>query len=161
MFRLVVLESTRLIFSFFFFFFNDTAPTEIYPLSLHDALPIFHRGNPLTMPLRLPAMVAAALAALRSEEHTSELQSHDNLVCRLLLEKKTYPKRDTTDAPYTPTNQPHYSTQGACVADPTTPAVDVQKLLSRSRGAMPAFFFLRERAPPGLSPFPPPRPFPS
>src|SRR5260221_10812643 len=67
-----------------FFFFNDTATTEIYTLSLHDALPIFedagwpheraHRG------MRAPHR--------RSEEHTSELQSHSDLVCRLLLEKK-------------------------------------------------------------------------
>src|SRR5258706_1644710 len=69
----------------FLFFFNDTATTEIYTLSLHDALPISavsvhpgaviggHRGD---------------LAPHRSEEHTSELQSLTNLVCRLLLEKK-------------------------------------------------------------------------
>src|SRR5476651_2887342 len=68
---------------FFFFFFNDTATTEIYTLSLHDALPIstlspFPRrwGVPLTFPRS------------RSEEHTSELQSRQYLVCRLLLEKK-------------------------------------------------------------------------
>src|SRR2546422_8203534 len=73
-----------------FFFFNDTATTEIYTLSLHDALPIYqrrqtesrlgqrqerHRGR------RVPA-------AQRSEEHTSELQSRLHLVCRVLLEKK-------------------------------------------------------------------------
>src|SRR5256885_9232780 len=74
--------------TFFFFFFNDTATTEIYTLSLHDALPICldalavglaaHRGDH-----------AAALGRIgRSEEHTSELQSPCNLVCRLLLEKK-------------------------------------------------------------------------
>src|SRR5689334_24140555 len=79
----------------FFFFFNDTATTEIYTLSLHDALPIClrpgaHAGGtcdegprPLTSPrttLRNPWG--------RSEEHTSELQSQFHLVCRLLLEKK-------------------------------------------------------------------------
>src|SRR2546427_11532232 len=94
---------------FFFFFFNDTATTEIYTLSLHDALPIYfargslgqdsqllvvrrhggadHRGRgrdgrdrrPLPRPLH---------GRQRSEEHTSELQSQSNLVCRLLLEKK-------------------------------------------------------------------------
>src|SRR5437868_10054109 len=80
---------------FLFFFFNDTAPTEIYTLSLHDALPIFGAGA-----------VGAAVAGeageegldigvgtevaieSRSEEHTSELQSRFDLVCRLLLEKK-------------------------------------------------------------------------
>src|SRR5574337_2095467 len=69
---------------FFFFFFNDTATTEIYTLSLHDALPIYHR------PVRRPrgAVVAGDIQRPRSEEHTSELQSPLNLVCRLLLEKK-------------------------------------------------------------------------
>src|SRR5450432_4273969 len=73
--------------SFFaFFFFNDTATTEIYTLSLHDALPIF---------LGMDAGIAGVGAELdaqadrrRSEEHTSELQSRSDLVCRLLLEKK-------------------------------------------------------------------------
>src|SRR2546427_1334120 len=74
-----------------FFFFNDTATTEIYTLSLHDALPISFAGTvwlscwnisvcrptPFKVPLKR-----------RSEEHTSELQSQSNLVCRLLLEKK-------------------------------------------------------------------------
>src|SRR5262249_60988365 len=74
-------------FSFPFFSFNDTAPTEIYTLSLHDALPIFIRSV-LCRP-RDPEMVAGDhLWVTRSEEHTSELQSLTNLVCRLLLEKK-------------------------------------------------------------------------
>src|SRR5215211_9551946 len=81
-------------FFFFFFFFNDTATTEIYTLSLHDALPIlascgtWSRGG-LVAPAR-PASgaVAGGPAQPRSEEHTSELQSHSDLVCRLLLEKK-------------------------------------------------------------------------
>src|SRR2546430_17663297 len=71
----------------FFFFFNDTATTEIYTLSLHDALPILSR--PCSEAPR-PTCQAhwAGWAAERSEEHTSELQSQSNLVCRLLLEKK-------------------------------------------------------------------------
>src|SRR5947208_4322402 len=70
------------------FFFNDTATTEIYTLSLHDALPIFliEIGGS-TNANRLEVM-AHRLAPVRSEEHTSELQSPDHLVCRLLLEKK-------------------------------------------------------------------------
>src|SRR5256885_16159634 len=81
-----------------FFFFNDTATTEIYTLSLHDALPISHHEE---RPVRLLRDVLGlerlgearpAGAGLefvdRSEEHTSELQSPCNLVCRLLLEKK-------------------------------------------------------------------------
>src|SRR5438477_8039241 len=89
-----------------FFFFNDTATTEIYTLSLHDALPIFRphgvpdrRGAELhharpggPAHARDVALLLDRTAGLRplrrSEEHTSELQSHVNLVCRLLLEKK-------------------------------------------------------------------------
>src|SRR2546430_3476710 len=84
----------------FFFFFNDTATTEIYTLSLHDALPISVSVPLAALPLAALPLAAAALAALatpksitRSEEHTSELQSQSNLVCRLLLEKK---KRNET-----------------------------------------------------------------
>src|SRR5260370_42553128 len=75
---------------FLFFFFNDTATTEIYTLSLHDALPICLSGTVITLSyLWLPYMIIPIYAGLeRSEEHTSELQSHLNLVCRLLLEKK-------------------------------------------------------------------------
>src|SRR2546426_8265077 len=73
---------------FFFFFFNDTATTEIYTLSLHDALPISSTpGSGWPYGLRGPTEITAT-AGPRSEEHTSELQSPCNLVCRLLLEKK-------------------------------------------------------------------------
>src|SRR5258706_11828531 len=100
--------------SFLFFFFNDTATTEIYTLSLHDALPIsaieLGRKNGSrrltnasslrhdTEPLRLDAQrrVELAAEAMRSEEHTSELQSLTNLVCRLLLEKKKKNKSTST-----------------------------------------------------------------
>src|SRR5436309_11242266 len=75
-----------------FFFFNDTAPTEIYTLSLHDALPISLMVRAALTPTRrigqAPWRLAAYVPAARSEEHTSELQSRENLVCRLLLEKK-------------------------------------------------------------------------
>src|SRR2546430_8753708 len=75
----------------FFFFFNDTATTEIYTLSLHDALPIFYVAksrNHLRI-WKAPFQVnGEAQQRDRSEEHTSELQSQSNLVCRLLLEKK-------------------------------------------------------------------------
>src|SRR5258708_39180516 len=91
--------------SFIFFFFNDTATTEIYTLSLHDALPIF-QVSALALPVadgvidkrefRYVAKIVDGKnrlkhrlqSAVRSEEHTSELQSPDHLVCRLLLEKK-------------------------------------------------------------------------
>src|SRR3712207_7637226 len=97
----------------FFFFFNDTATTEIYTLSLHDALPIYAGRPPRPVPgppdddLPRPRRGAGLLGAAprrrpvgrrplgggvpgarRSEEHTSELQSRQYLVCRLLLEKK-------------------------------------------------------------------------
>src|SRR2546427_8446074 len=90
-----------------FFFFNDTATTEIYTLSLHDALPISHpgahrrgaisRGHPSREhparhtqgePTARRQVPGGAGQLHRSEEHTSELQSQSNLVCRLLLEKK-------------------------------------------------------------------------
>src|SRR5256885_7029844 len=84
----MLLSLSRSPLFFFFFFFNDTATTEIYTLSLHDALPILGFA-----PLEgMEAMLATAAAPRplpdRSEEHTSELQSPCNLVCRLLLEKK-------------------------------------------------------------------------
>src|SRR5260370_33273961 len=81
-----------------FFFFNDTATTEIYTLSLHDALPISRillagdaerrqaQGLELLAIKRMD--IPGEQLETRSEEHTSELQSHLNLVCRLLLEKK-------------------------------------------------------------------------
>src|SRR3712207_6919064 len=85
----------------FIFFFNDTATTEIYTLSLHDALPIFGAefilmqavtGLRVDGPDRVLTLsdgtVVRASAVVRSEEHTSELQSRQYLVCRLLLEKK-------------------------------------------------------------------------
>src|SRR2546429_6589568 len=76
----------------FFFFFNDTATTEIYTLSLHDALPIWPPWS-ATMPCAMarprPVPCPGGLVVKnRSEEHTSELQSRLHLVCRLLLEKK-------------------------------------------------------------------------
>src|SRR5258708_9282370 len=79
---------------FFFFFFNDTATTEIYTLSLHDALPISdaHRRRGFVEVHRQAREgihgVPDPARVRRSEEHTSELQSPDHLVCRLLLEKK-------------------------------------------------------------------------
>src|SRR2546430_8825863 len=78
---------------FMFFFFNDTATTEIYTLSLHDALPIYQPARDrVETEVALDAGDRAGgrriRAAERLEEHTSELQSQSNLVCRLLLEKK-------------------------------------------------------------------------
>src|SRR2546422_11549364 len=77
-----------------FFFFNDTATTEIYTLSLHDALPIL-KADPRQLVAKYfdACLYYASVEVLRSEEHTSELQSRLHLVCRLLLEKK---KKKTT-----------------------------------------------------------------
>src|SRR5215510_16372599 len=73
----------------FFFFFNDTATTEIYTLSLHDALPIAqHLGRHPSVAVEGEFHVVRGHDVARSEEHTSELQSRGHLVCRLLLEKK-------------------------------------------------------------------------
>src|SRR5205085_11588985 len=88
-----------LLFFFFFFFFNDTATTEIYTLSLHDALPILTASlNATKSSTRTFARDHCGgcrrnRAQKRSEEHTSELQSQSNLVCRLLLEKKKKKKK--------------------------------------------------------------------
>src|SRR5688572_33036713 len=83
-----------------FFFFNYTAPTDIYTLSLHDALPISFtpQKHEITAEVRLNRLddedrtdlwrQPLGAGSRRSEEHTSELQSQSNLVCRLLLEKK-------------------------------------------------------------------------
>src|SRR3712207_6889663 len=100
---LLVLVYTVVVF-LFVFFFNDTATTEIYTLSLHDALPILPASATIWAPPQIDRMTvwspgrsrsqfstaaSSALArGMRSEEHTSELQSRQYLVCRLLLEKK-------------------------------------------------------------------------
>src|SRR5437773_9979924 len=88
--------SISLLLFFLFFFFNHPAPTEIYTLSLHDALPIYSGLTYVRFLFLLAIVMAPVLtrilefvpSQLRSEEHTSELQSHHDLVCRLLLEKK-------------------------------------------------------------------------
>src|SRR5579885_2872467 len=71
-----------------FFFFNDTATTEIYTLSLHDALPISRSTAVAGSPVGPKFGMYSPYRINRSEEHTSELQSRFDLVCRLLLEKK-------------------------------------------------------------------------
>src|SRR5205814_8595294 len=85
-------------FFFFFFFFTDPAPTEIYTLSLHDALPIcFFVTRPLPDQFGRFEPIHPRHVDIeqdRSEEHTSELQSLRHLVCRLLLEKKKKKKKN-------------------------------------------------------------------
>src|SRR3989442_16019329 len=85
---------TLLLVTKFFFFFNDTATTEIYTLSLHDALPIcidllqLRAKSFAEEKIQEIAERVVPITEARSEEHTSELQSRPHLVCRLLLEKK-------------------------------------------------------------------------
>src|SRR5256885_12108274 len=97
----------------FFFFFNDTATTEIYTLSLHDALPIsddlrgaarresfaprFVDDRLVLAAVRAQELGEVAESPVRSEEHTSELQSPCNLVCRLLLEKKKHQEEQSSE----------------------------------------------------------------
>src|SRR6202453_3110299 len=124
------------------FFFNDTATTEIYTLSLHDALPIsaFDRCRERWFSRTLSRQPGPD-RCLRSEEHTSELQSPIHLVCRLLLDKKTMPTPPTRSA---------------------SPTVS-----SRKRSSLPMIlptcrlncFFLSAGAPAKSLLFPSPRPF--
>src|SRR3712207_8909029 len=100
----------------FVFFFNDTATTEIYTLSLHDALPIWSgqasssnraatrrwTGSPSRLRSRTPRAPTRRSRRSRSEEHTSELQSRQYLVCRLLLEKKKKRENKTSGEHETP-----------------------------------------------------------
>src|SRR2546428_5881594 len=90
---------------FIFFFFNDTATTEIYTLSLHDALPIWMESGEtvdeaLCREVREETGLEVnieRLVGVRSEEHTSELQSRSDIVCRLLLEKKKKTKATSSN----------------------------------------------------------------
>src|SRR6266540_3100737 len=122
----------------YFFFFKDTATTEIYTLSLHDALPIYpwpqRRGRP-----GRPRSRQAACARDRSEEHTSELQSHHDLVCRLLLEKKKQPPtikriRQTKSREETPEASPYRSAPTPRHRAGNSPA-------RRHRASLRSFFF--------------------
>src|ERR1019366_2424540 len=141
-------------FLFFFFFFNDTATTEIYTLSLHDALPILNRVLRRHDPEKNRPMKANQS---RSEEHTSELQSLTNLVCRLLLEKKKNKQIDEARR-----RQPRHARHGAYTAAnvTTVPGLACSSWFS---GCAPLpcfflffFFFLIIRRPPNSPLFPSP-----
>src|SRR2546430_6839373 len=102
----------------FFFFFNDTATTEIYTLSLHDALPILARWRcSERSTLRMCVLSPCRASRPRSEEHTSELQSQSNLVCRLLLEKKKNSRRPSS----TPCRGPKSPPSGPILLPATPP----------------------------------------
>src|SRR5438045_5585298 len=90
------------------FFFDDTAPTEIYTLSLHDALPISSREKVPPGRRMSVSSIVNSRAVRRSEEHTSELQSLRHLVCRLLLEKKKQnPSANNTIVTYSASESEH------------------------------------------------------
>src|SRR4029077_13117284 len=128
-------------FILFFFVFNDTASTEIYTRSLHDALPIYDAG-------RSSARVGSSIWKVepspkvdRSEEHTSELQSHLNLVCRLLLEKEKCPQEKMIES--------------ICYRLAST-AITNNPQWQRELTASPNFFFLKIGPPPNSQLFPHP-----
>src|ERR1039457_6475425 len=141
----------RHILFLWFFFFNDTATTEIYTLSLHDALPI-SKGN--TAGYFDALLRGEKWRGYRSEEHTSELQSPCNLVCRLLLEKKKKMTGALSLVPRAP--QPHGHHQrlrsAACQA-----ASSIGCWTCPGAGISITFvtvFFLNDAAPPEFSPLP-------
>src|SRR2546430_10310162 len=106
----------------FVFFFNDTATTEIYTLSLHDALPISQQDTETSAKktFSLWRFLRRLVMWIRSEEHTSELQSQSNLLCRLLLEKKKSTVRHSylasTDTSVTPGPARPPNTSSACTS---------------------------------------------
>src|SRR5476651_2897871 len=99
-------ETRHRMFVGLFFFFNDTATTEIYTLSLHDALPIFRHQRARDVQ-RVRKTRAGRADVERSEEHTSELQSRQYLVCRHLLEKKNTNEKSRTARPKQKIRKPH------------------------------------------------------
>src|ERR1022692_1754958 len=140
------------LFFCFFFFFNDTATTEIYTLSLHDALPI--SPTLVYWPAAVFLFQSLKLLTVRSEEHTSELQSPCNLVCRLLLEKKKYlvrtknrvrPSRPPISVALVPSSLAS-STNARCSGAPAA--------CPGAPGSSGVFFFLMIRRPPRPPPLP-------
>src|SRR6202142_2120176 len=141
--------SVSCVASFRFFFFNDTATTEIYTLSLHDALPIYRPDDrACRSAVNNPASPCSAPGD-RSEEHTSELQSPTNLVCRLLLEKKRHLL--TGGRTSVAIRGPQHSREHHVRAAPSGPGSH-----DPSRSAV----FLNKTGPPQTNPFSPPDPFP-
>src|SRR6266576_61365 len=108
-----------------FFFFNDTATPEIYPLSLHDALPILIAPGGIVDAGLVEASPPEGLS--RSEEHTSELQSRRDLVCRLLLEKKKHSACRPVSLP-----QKRLGRHGVCARPAATHLAETAKIPSCS-----------------------------
>src|SRR5471032_2574400 len=133
--------------SFLFFFFNDTATTEIYTLSLHDALPIFADDSD-TPTARHGLRAEPDDRPRRSEEHTSELQSHHELVCRLLLEKK---KQEELTRAHQDQVQPSTVIP---LCQPENQAQAKRQKCGCQAGKQRDFFFLIIRRPPRSTLFP-------
>src|SRR6201987_4764903 len=144
------MQSPRLLF----FFFNDTATTEIYTLSLHDALPICRACRPRRSGAADPAIALRADGLSRSEEHTSELQSRSDIVCRLLLEKK---RLNVDEEDESPLDEQDASKRSFHTLPPTSP----RKIPSLPRENTRPFplFFLMIRQPPRSPFFPATAPF--
>src|SRR6266704_3298457 len=136
--------------TYFFFFFNDTATTEIYTLSLHDALPI-----PSPSPSKETSWSRLGSprrrGGLRSEEHTSELQSRFDLVCRLLLEKKNKSFEEFLMNKVKPTNRGNFSGNNMGFADVFGYFVNVTPSASMPPAIDCCFFFFFVMRPPPIS----------
>src|SRR4029434_5309096 len=140
-----------------FFFFNDTATTEIYTLSLHDALPIYKHTHMLTHTHKHTQTHTHVM--IRSEEHTSELQSHLNLVCRLLLDKKRSRTRDRRPHGWrgaTPLARRHLDARAPCRLGI---ALSAHRSLSGASDHRACAFLLMMRRPPRPTLFPTRTPF--
>src|SRR6202022_1727984 len=143
----------------FLFFFNDTATTEIYTLSLHDALPIRGTSREARRPSPISRSRVRQSPKNRSEEHTSELQSHSDLVCRLLLEKNKKRNKNTRVTVLVNVqvgygvSTAHTSADTRSWRAPSRPVLCLRHYLS-------FFFFLKNRAPPEFYPLPLPAPLP-
>src|SRR5271166_4751674 len=133
------------------FFFNDTATTEIYTLSLHDALPIWHSFSCAAKAFILSHRVDSSVHGNRSEEHTSELQSRGHLVCRLLLEKKNISRRVQHLSPMKKIKTNHYDWMRHVDLEYDRPKYDPLRALLTY---YPFFFFLMIRRPPRSTLFP-------
>src|ERR1039457_1274373 len=141
----------------FFFFFNDTATTEIYTLSLHDTLPIYHE---IAVP-RPAVEHPLPLTCLRSEEHTSELQSPCNLVCRLLLEKKkTKTKHRKIVNIQTSVDGREHNREVSRLCSVVLQGAQHRQMAATTIFVI-FFFFFKNGPPPEFPPFPQPAPFPT
>src|SRR4029077_9748098 len=134
-------------------FFNDTATTEIYTLSLHDALPIW---GPPGGPVGRVALAGRPLRphSGRSEEHTSELQSHLNLVCRLLLEKNRKFRRSTRSHRSAALARRAGASLHGAPASPPWPAAALISSTCAPVSPLSCFYFLINRPPTESSFFP-------